>query len=658
MGTNDNASVQHLEKHLALLKDEYKNQQRKYGELERKYNEIVATSANEEFSGGLNNFVSRLSLTVASLFGSHTYADIYIRAQEKVFPAHKIVLHARSEKWGDNHLSGIQELDWSDLNEDVVLALLRWIYTDLIDLQHDGLALDLLRTAHRFGLPSLLGLCERALVASVGVRSCIRFYCVAKEVDASTLLEYCAGIISTHWDDLTTQDFEHMSGPLLFEMLQTKTKYPLHAAVRLQREDVVSMCIQENGNALPQLVNSFSENGLLPLQMALSAKNVKIAQTLVKSGMANINALNIEGSTLLIAALRNGDVFSANFLLEENCLLDLSPDPSSDTALHIICNFVEYSNNPDNFAEILKVGKNILLRNPNVNIQNVKGETPLHIAIARQNSEMVFHLLKVPNIDINLRTSEEKSALELSLLLGDREFKIASMLLNMGANPNPKKSKTGDSLLQVFAMDGHLGESAAIFLADFATLHHMNLRGLTALHIAASKNMPNLVKKLIVKGAPCNLQSIESDLKSALHMAVEANAVNALEAFVQIKNEIPDVIDFNCQDINGNSPLSLCLALNRTQLVPILIRGGSNVNAKNKDNLTLLHQSIKNGDTDTSLFLLEQGADFTAVTGFCIGVIDRIRSTKSRECPLHKRNRTKTRFKRSFTTMDSIGTCA
>ncbi|KAH8357713.1 hypothetical protein KR084_005483, partial [Drosophila pseudotakahashii] len=358
------------------------------------------------------------------------------------------------------------------------------------------------------------------------------------------------------------------------------------------------------------VVNSVSENGLLPLQMALSAKNHKIAQTLVNSGMANINAVDMEGSPILIAALRNGDAFSAHFLLDLNCLLDLSSKTSLDTALHIICNYTEKIS----AAEIFNVGKRILEKNPNVNIRNIKGETPLHIAIIRQNEEMVKLLLKVPNIDINLRTFEEKCPLELSLSLGDQEFKIAAMLINKGAQPISIKTKTGDSLLQVFAMNGKIGEPAAIFLADYSNLDYINLSGLTALHIAALKNMPALVKKLIVKGASCNLQHIDSGLKSALHIAVEANAAEALEAIVYQKKNENYVVDFNCKDVSGDSPLSRCLALNRTQLVPILIRGGSDVNAKNKDNLTLLHQSIKNGDSETSLFLLEQGADFTAVT--------------------------------------------
>ncbi|EDW37972.1 GL12350 [Drosophila persimilis] len=609
-GCNDAASVQKLENHLALLKEEYTKLQRSYAELERKFNEVVASSADAELTGELSSFVSRLALTVASLYGRTTYSDVNIRTSAKTVPAHKFVLHARSEKWRDDVLGSTQELDWSDLDEDVVMALLRWIYTDLIDLQHDRLALDLLKAAHRFGLPALLGLCERALVASVGVRSCVRFYCVAEEVAASTLLEYCSGIISTHWDDLTAQDFEHMSGPLLFKMLKNKTKYPLHAAVRLLREDVVFLCLVENDDAL---VNSLSEQGQLPLQMALSAKNSQIAQTLVKNGRANVNAYDAKGSTLLIDALKKGDVFSAKFLLDQNCILDLISRPSADTVLHIICSYVESQTDRETFEQINELGKNILQRKANVNIQNVRGETPLHVAIASQNTIMLSQLLDVPNIDINMCTFDEKCALELCLTLDDVDYKLAHKLLKMGARPNPIKSATGDSLLQILAIGGQRFEEAAIFLADFANLDHLNFTGLSALHIAASQNMSNLVKKLLTNGAPCNLQTTETGMKSALHMAVEANAVGAIEAFAQVEVNGTEVPDFNCKDINGDTPLSLCLSLNKTHLVSILIKGGADVNARNRDDFTLLHQSILNSDSDTALFLIENGADINAV---------------------------------------------
>lgn len=72
------------------------------------------------------------------------------------------------------------------------------------------------------------------------------FYCVAEEVGAANLLEYCSSIISIHWDELLPQDFVHMSGALLYKMLKSKTKFPLHAAIRLRREDVVFLCLVEN----------------------------------------------------------------------------------------------------------------------------------------------------------------------------------------------------------------------------------------------------------------------------------------------------------------------------------------------------------------------------------------------------------------------------
>lgn len=628
MGSIDDASMQKLEKHLMLLKEEYTKLQRSYAELERKYSKAVATSDNDA-GGEFSSFVSRLVLTVASLYGRTIYSDMTIKTHSKTMPAHKFVFHARSEEWREEILADVNELDWSEMEEDIAMALLRWIYMDVVDLQHDRLALGLLRASHRFHLPGLLGLCERALVASVGVRSCVRFYCVAEEVGAASLLDYCSGLISTHWDDLTTQDFEHMSGPLLFKMLKSKTKYPLHAAVRLLREDVVFLCIVENDGMLSELVNSVSEQGLLPLQMALMAKNIPIAQTLVKNGSANINAYDSEGSTILIDSVKRGDKFSADFLLEHNCLLDLTTRSTADTALHILCAYNSKVTDADVFRNMMDVGKSILAMKPNVNLQNRLGQTPLHLAIESCNSDMVHLLLSVREIDINLRTSDEKCPLELSLLQTtdnvDWNLELAAKLIKLGARPNPLKTETRDNLLQVLASRGL--EKASVFLADYANLNHVNSCGLTALHIAAEQNLSKLTEKLLRAGASPNIQSSVADLKSALHLAVEADAVDVIEVFANFvvvgngnENETasegsPEAPNFNCKNANGDSPLSLSLLLKRTEIVPILIRGGADVNARNGQDMTLLHQAILNYDSDTAVFLLKQGADMNALTG-------------------------------------------
>lgn len=41
--------------------------------------------------------------------------------------------------------------------------------------------------------------CEKALMASVNVKNCVKFYTTADEIGAHTLKEHCSSLISTHW---------------------------------------------------------------------------------------------------------------------------------------------------------------------------------------------------------------------------------------------------------------------------------------------------------------------------------------------------------------------------------------------------------------------------------------------------------------------------
>ena len=47
-------------------------------------------------------------------------------------------------------------------------------------------------------------------------------------------------------DDFTSEDFVSMSAPLLYKMFKSKSDFPLHAAVRLKREDVVFLYLIEH----------------------------------------------------------------------------------------------------------------------------------------------------------------------------------------------------------------------------------------------------------------------------------------------------------------------------------------------------------------------------------------------------------------------------
>lgn len=298
---------------------------------------------------------------------------------------------------------------------------------------------------------------------------------------------------------------------------------------------------------------------------------------------------------------------------------------SGDTALHIVCAYSPHKIASELYSDMVNIGKRMLSMKLNVNIQNKMGQTPLHLAIESNNVEMQNLLLAVSNIDINLRTTDEKCCLELSLMQGNEKgLELAARLLELGAKANPQKSESHANLLQVLA--ANYLESSAVFLVDHANLNHINSLGFTSLHIAAEKNLKKLSEKLLNAGASPNIQSSISDLKSPLHVAVESNAADVIETFVKYANmfkennvngkgENCEIPNFNIKNANGDSPLSLSLHLNRTEHVPLLIKGGADVNARNGQDMTLLHQSILNHDSDIAVFLLQQGADMNALTG-------------------------------------------
>lgn len=83
--------------------------QRNYAELERKYSKAAAALGDKDL-GEFSSFVSRLTMTVATLYGRKMYSDITIRLSDKTLPAHKFVLNARSEEWREEVLADISEL--------------------------------------------------------------------------------------------------------------------------------------------------------------------------------------------------------------------------------------------------------------------------------------------------------------------------------------------------------------------------------------------------------------------------------------------------------------------------------------------------------------------------------------------------------------------
>ncbi|CAH1099532.1 unnamed protein product, partial [Psylliodes chrysocephalus] len=458
-----------LQQHLQLLKQEYSKLQIKYREIEYKYNNLVAS----DIKNAEDTFASRLLKLINNLYDSETYSDIKIKLKDREINAHKLILNARLNIWSDNALNNKTDLDWSDIDPEVANSIILWIYTNNLNLSSSVLTLKLIKKAHEFKLDNLVELCEQFLISVVNIRSCVKFYSVAEEIEADNLREYCSGLISTHWDDLNSTDFDHMSGPLLYKMLKNKTQLPLHSAVRLQREDVVFLCLVENSSKLSDIVNLWSPTGELPLDLALRSHNDSIAATLLQHN-ADINIRDTNGDTLLHRAIKKEDSFSALFLLEHNCDATLSTRNENDSPLHLIAG----ANNIENYE---KIAEKLINKNVNVNAQNRQGFTSLHIAIQADNKPIFQLLLKQDYINVNLKTNEEHAPLYYAMLKyesgDDGEDSYAALLLKHEVHTSPIYSENCNSLLQVLILNG--AQTAAIYLSEklSGNLNHVNTEG-------------------------------------------------------------------------------------------------------------------------------------------------------------------------------------
>ncbi|KAM7311320.1 rabankyrin-5 [Ixodes scapularis] len=615
--------VAKLQRHLSLLREEYVKLQARHAEVERKYNVAVAASGNAD----ADSFVSRLLKTVANLFDQELYSDLTVQLDGRTVRAHRFVLSCRSQTWGVGNLADVDTLDFTDIRPDVGLVLLRWVYTDQMELGlEDTFLLDLMKTAKRFSLESLMNRCEEALMSSVNVKNCVRYYQMADEIGARNLQHHCSELISNHWNDFGSDDFAHMSAPLLYSMFKAKTRYPLHTAIRTKREDVVFLYLIEFDSQLPGKLNELDDGGSLPLDLALSTRQESIARTLLNH-KADVNATDYKGHTLLHKAIERGDEFSALFLVEHKASVDLAVPLEKETALHMVAGFKASQGTPQGMD---RVASSLLQHGADVNAQDGNGNTPLHRSIEAQNVDVFHLLLESKGVNLELRNNDQQTPLGFALHArpgpyGEDSF--AARLADRGASLDAVNKITGDTQLHLVARAGN--EDGGIFLANRgAQTNHSNNKGEGALHVACQAGLAKLVRTLLDRGADPNRQTLGSAaddeearyLQTPLHLAVlhkHGGAVRSIleyKAFAQQSPANPSLPNLNLKNSRDETALSLALELGLHDVARELLNAGASLDVADAEGLSLLHRAILHQDTSGALFLLDQGADFNLCT--------------------------------------------
>lgn len=649
--------VAKLQKHLALLRQEYVKMQQRLADTERRC-AVLAAQASGQGSAGApagETFISRLLGIVAELYQREQYSDLKVKVGEQRLNAHKFVLAARSDAWSLANLASASDLDLSDAKPEVAMAMLRWAYTDELELsEDDAFLIDLMKLSNRFQLQLLRERCEKGVMSSVNVRNCIRFYQTAEELDATTLMNYCGEIIASHWDDLRKEDFSTMSAQLLFKMIKSKTEFPLHKAIKVEREDVVFLYLIEMDSQLPGKLNELDNNGDLALDLALSRKLESIATTLVNN-KADVDMVDQSGWSLLHKAIQRGDEFASTFLIRHSAQVNAATVGAVETPLHLVCSFSPKKHSGEVMAGMASIAEALLKTGANPNMQNSKGRTPLHEAVLSGNEPVFNQLLQCKQLDLELKDHEGSTALWLALqyitVTSDPsvnpfedhvpvengtsfdENSFAARLIQRGSDPDAPDAASENCLLQRAAGAG--SEAAALFLATHGSkVNHVNKWGETPLHTACRSGLAGLTAELLQQGANPNLQTQRTapgegqpgqapgvSLQSPLHMAIAHNHPDVVSVILEQKanalhatNNLQIIPDFSLKDSMDQTVLGLALWTGMHTIAAQLLGSGASINDTMSSGQTLLHMAIQRQDSRSALFLLEHQADINVRT--------------------------------------------
>jgi len=321
---------------------------------------------------------------------------------------------------------------------------------------------------------------------------------------------------------------------------------------------------------------------------ALRRDRLAIAELIIESPKVDVNRRAVfeddyhewERTPLLLAADK-GQTEIVALLLKKGAdinvrdSLDGSPLSKGNTPLIMAA----YGN----YLEIVK----ILLahsKKPDVLLQEKEGKTAFWFAVKNENIEMV-KLLFENGSKINLPDISGKSVLTETIL--HKKYDVLDFLIANGADINMADNKAFTPLMEAIGKaSGKYSKVAFKYLEKFLTFKpdidfeplKNNNGGFSALHLAASYNLADVVKLLLDNGANINIVSLATG-GTPLHTAASVNFVNVARYLIKCGAKL------EIQDKSGATPLITAIVQGFPEMVQTLIEGGAIINVRSSVNV-------------------------------------------------------------------------
>ncbi|MHC4540185.1 MAG: ankyrin repeat domain-containing protein [Planctomycetota bacterium] len=218
-----------------------------------------------------------------------------------------------------------------------------------------------------------------------------------------------------------------------------------------------------------------------------------------------------------------------------------------------------------------------------------------------------------------------KTALHRAAMSGQKD--ISKLLIDNGARLDARDVWPGGTALHYAAEKGHK-DVAELLITEGANINARRKghpEGDTPLHSAVRAGHEDVVKLLIDNGADVNAKNSNgrSPIDVAMHQGhkeigelLQAKAAETsihwaaiLGSLAKVKAFVESGTDVNVKDENHQTPLHEAISNKHKDVAQFLIEQGADVNAKGKRGCTPLYSAIWNGDADMIELLISKGAD-------------------------------------------------
>lgn len=364
-------------------------------------------------------------------------------------------------------------------------------------------------------------------------------------------------------------------------------------------------------------INGKLANGYGLLHWVAHLGDTAGADLLLANGInPNWDMQNDQGTTPLDIAVNQGRKEMVAYLIAKGANFNTKDKPGESTPLHRAAQCAHTE-----IAELL------VLSGANVNARNRDGITPLHCATWRgyASYQTIVKLLLAHDADVNAADKSGRTPLFNAVAAGNKG--LLGLLCKHGADIGVT-DKAGTNLLLHAASEELLG-SINYLIKSGIDINSQDGQGLTVLHWAAARGNRKLIEAVLSQGAKADMQDKKG--RTPLHKA----AYQGYGGIVEILLE-QDGVNINAKDNEGATPLHLVVekveylsaedteALNekvegiveefnarakgKHKVIALLIAGGADVSAKDKNGNTALGIAIKDKKRDIVMLLKAHGA--------------------------------------------------